>query len=296
MIVTRRQAIWISLVTFCKRARPCTATAGGAGLFGLRFRVVKHMATLPLSRMTAATTRISRVLVVDDDRRLCGFITRFLGSEGYSAAAAHDGRGMRRAVAEGDFDLVILDLVFPAGESGVGLARDLRAQYEMPLIMLSGRNDTIDKVVCLELGADDYITKPFEPRELLARIRTVLRRASTTARSSMPSHSVDEGEVIGFDGWRLDIGRRELHAPTGEQVRLTSQEFQLLAALARRPGRPLSRDQILDLIANRHWSPYDRSIDVLVGKLRRKLGDPPINGGLIKTVRGVGYLFAPSRS
>ena len=254
------------------------------------------MATLPPSGMTAAASEISKILVVDDDRRLCGFLTRFLGSEGYGAAAAHDGRAMRRAVAENDFDLVILDLVFPAGESGVSLARDLRAQYEMPLIMLSGRNDTIDKVVCLELGADDYITKPFEPRELLARIRTLLRRTSTAARPLMPGHSVEEGEVIGFDGWRLDLGRRELHTPAGEAVRLTSQEFQLLAALARRPSRPLSRDQILDLIANRHWSPYDRSIDVLVGKLRRKLGDPPRNGGLIKTVRGVGYLFAPSRS
>lgn len=242
--------------------------------------------------LVAAKT--SRILVVDDDRRLCGFLTRFLGGEGYAAASAHDGRAMRRAIADSAFDLVILDLTFPSGEDGMSLARGLRTQYDVPLIMLSGRNDTIDKVVCLELGADDYVTKPFEPRELLARIRTVLRRTGGRVRADWSDAADGDGEVLRFEGWRLDLARRELTAPTGEPVRLTSQEFQLLAALVSRPGRTLSRDQILDLIANRHWTPYDRSIDVLIGKLRRKLGDGSRGGRLIKTVRGVGYLFAPA--
>lgn len=238
--------------------------------------------------------KASRILVVDDDRRLCGFLTRFLGGEGYAAASAHDGRAMRRAVADNAFDLVILDLSFPTGEDGMSLARGLRAQYDVPLIMLSGKHDTIDKVVCLELGADDYVTKPFEPRELLARIRTVLRRSAVRPRPDWAEAGSEDGDVLSFEGWRLDLGRRELSNAKGEPVRLTSQEFQLLAALAARPGRPLSRDQILDLIANRHWTPYDRSIDVLIGKLRRKLGDEPRRGRLIKTVRSVGYMFAPA--
>lgn len=252
------------------------------------------MSATATTGLTAAKS--SRILVVDDDVRLCGFLTRFLGREGYAAAAAHDGRGMRRAIADGPFDLVILDLTFPAGEDGMSLARGLRGQYEIPLIVLSGKNETIDKVVCLELGADDYVTKPFEPRELLARIRTVLRRAGGPGRVSWPSVTDEDGDVLRFEGWQLDLSRRELSSPAGEAVRLTGQEFQLLATLAARPGRPLSRDQILDLIANRHWTPYDRSIDVLIGKLRRKLGDDTPGGCLIKTVRGIGYMFAPARA
>jgi DNA-binding response OmpR family regulator len=201
---------------------------------------------------------------------------------------------MRRAIADGAFDLVILDLTFPTGEDGMSLARGLRAQYDVPLIMLSGKCDTIDKVVCLELGADDYVTKPFEPRELLARIRTVLRRTAGRSRPEWVDAASEDDGVLRFEGWRLDLGRRELSNAMGEPVRLTSQEFQLLATLAARPGRPLSRDQILDLIANRPWTPYDRSIDVLIGKLRRKLGDEPRRGRLIKTVRSIGYMFAPA--
>jgi DNA-binding response OmpR family regulator len=252
-------------------------------------------------RAAAAT---SRILVVDDDRRLCGFLARFLAGEGYAIAAAHDGRAMRRAVADLAFDLVILDLAFPSGEDGMSLARGLRAQHhDVPLIVLSGKSATIDKVVCLELGADDYVTKPFEPRELLARIRSLLRRAAGVAQPRWGEPGAVRaggggggggGNAVRFAGWRLDLGRRELVSPANRVVRLTSGEFQLLAALACRPGRTLSRDQILDLIANRHWAPCDRSVDVLIGKLRRKIGDDARAAtGLIKTVRGVGYVFAP---
>lgn len=231
----------------------------------------------------------SRILVVDDDRRVCGFLGKFLGSEGYAVTAVHDGRAMRRALANGAVDLVILDLSFPSGEDGMTLARGMRSQYDLPLIVLSGKAATIDKVVCLELGADDYVTKPFEPRELLARIRTVLRRF---VRSS--GNEADESETtMHFAGWLLDAARYNLKAPDGREVRLTSQEFHILEALVRRRGRVLSREQILDIVANRDWTPYDRSIDVLIGKIRRKLEDDVRSTQFIKTVRGLGYMFAP---
>ncbi|HEV2503867.1 MAG TPA: response regulator transcription factor [Mesorhizobium sp.] len=240
--------------------------------------------------MSVAEQR-SRILIVDDDRRLCSFLERFLTSEGYAIVSTHDGRSMRRALADEAFDLVILDLSFPVGEDGVTLARSMRAQYDLPLIMLSGKNTTIDKVVCLELGADDYITKPFEPRELLARVRTVMRRFAK--RISLPEAAeADRSATVCFDGWRLDPTRYRLSSPNGENVRLTSQEFQILSALVERRGRVLSREQILDIVANRSWTPYDRSIDVLIGKIRRKLRDNARDTQFIKTIRGVGYMFA----
>ena len=233
-----------------------------------------------------------RVLVVDDDQRLRRFLQRFLASEGYAVTSAEDGRAMRRAMADEDFDLVILDLTFPAGEDGVSLARSLRAQHDLPLIMLSGKNSTIDKVVCLELGADDYVTKPFEPRELLARIRTVMRRFAR--RISVPEpQEKSRSPIMCFAGWQLDPSRHHLASPRGDTVRLTSQEFQLLAALVERRGRVLSREQILDIVANRNWNPYDLRIDVMIGKIRRKLRDNARDTQFIKTIRGVGYMFAP---
>jgi DNA-binding response OmpR family regulator len=241
--------------------------------------------------MSVAEPR-SRILIVDDDRRLCSFLEKFLTSESYAIVSAHDGRSMRRALADEAFDLVILDLGFPVGEDGVTLARSMRSQYDLPLIMLSGKNSTIDKVVCLELGADDYITKPFEPRELLARVRTVMRRFAK--RINLPEQAeVDRSAAVCFNGWQLDPARYKLSSPNGENVRLTSQEFQILSALVERRGRILSREQILDIVANRNWTPYDRSIDVLIGKIRRKLRDNARDTQFIKTIRGVGYMFAP---
>jgi len=232
------------------------------------------------------------ILVVDDDRQLCRLLERLLSREGYDVSAVHDGTAMRRAVADHSFALVILDLGFPSGDDGIVLARSLRAQYDMPLIMLSGKTATIDKVVGLELGADDYVTKPFEPRELLARIRAVLRRV--VYHMSWPDEATGDRPVVTFNGWRLDLDRRLLVSPANEDVALTSQEFALLATLARRPGRVLSRDQILDLTVNRRWSPDDRSIDMLISKIRRKIGDSSQQGKVIKTVRGIGYMLAPT--
>lgn len=231
-----------------------------------------------------------RVLAVDDDRRLCAALGRILADEGYAFRSAQDGMAMRRALADERFDLVLLDLGFPSGEDGITLARSFRMQHEMPLIMLSGKDSTFDKVVCLEIGADDYVTKPFEPRELVARIRTVLRRYGRQA--SAPETESDD--VWRFAGWCLDAGAQSLTSPDGTPVRLTEREFRVLEALVSRSGRVLSREQILDLVAHRRWGPYDRSIDVLVAKLRRKLNVPAGESELIRTVRGIGYMFVPS--
>lgn len=248
-------------------------------------------------REKGSAVQNQRILMVDDDPRLCGFVTKFLAREGYAAEFVFDGDAMQQALANVPFDLIILDLTFPNGEDGITLARTIRTRYDTPLVMLSGRHDTLDKVICLEIGADDYLTKPFEPRELLARIRTVLRRTKS-ALSGKPSAAPSDGDVILFAGWRLDLSRRELSSPDSRSVALTSQEFHLLAALVQRAGRVLSRDQILDLIANRQWTPFDRSIDVLIAKLRRKLNDSNRGSQMIKTVRGAGYVFtlAPESS
>ena len=232
-----------------------------------------------------------RILVVDDDPRICRLLVRLLSTEGYEVETAPNGHVMWRALQAQPFDLVILDLRLPGGEDGLVLARKLRTESDVSLIMLTGRSDAVDKVIGLELGADDYVTKPFDRRELLARVRSVLRRSS--AGRSDGELAPQAGHILRFSGWTLDLEGRELVSPDGETVVLTFYEFELLAILAQRPARALSREQILDLIAHRHWQPFDRSIDVLVGKLRRKLKDNPRSPRLIKTVRGVGYMLTP---
>ena len=229
---------------------------------------------------------VSKILVVDDDPRICRAVTRFLAREGYAVLEANDGSEMRQRLAAEPVDLVILDLMLP-GEDGLTLARELRSRSETAIIMLTAKTDTVDKVVGLELGADDYMTKPFDQRELLARVRTVLRRAR------QPSNAVANARTstARFDGWKLDLVAHELLSPTGEPVHLTSNQFQLLASLVTRPNRVLTRGEILDSITGRDWTPMDRSIDVLVGKLRRKIEGDPRTPTLIKTIRGVGYKF-----
>ena len=246
----------------------------------------------PSSAEVVKPVQSQRVLVVDDDPRVCRLLSRFLSAEGYAVELASNGRTMTHLMNAKTIDLVILDLRLPGGEDGLSLARQLRAESDIPLIMLTGRSDSVDKIVGLEIGADDYVTKPFDRRELLARIRSVLRRSSYKKEESATAGVANS--VLHFSGWALDLSRHELVSPDGDQVELTSYEFQLLAALARQPAQVLSRDQILELIADRDWQPFDRSIDVLVGKLRRKLKDDPKNPNLVKTIRGVGYMFTPS--
>jgi len=231
-----------------------------------------------------------RVLVVDDDPRICRLIQHHLAQEGYQVLTAASGREMRDKLARAKIDLVLLDVRLPDAD-GLALAKELSSIPDLALIMVTGKADTLDKVVGLELGADDYVTKPFDERELLARVRSVLRRSAKTQADA----GVESGRRLAcFADWKLDLSGDELTAPDGSKVFLTSRELELLAVLVTHPQRVLSRDYILEQLSGREWSPIDRSIDVLIGKLRKKLGDNADHPDLIKTVRGRGYkLTAP---
>ncbi|MBF0560600.1 MAG: response regulator transcription factor [Alphaproteobacteria bacterium] len=234
---------------------------------------------------------MERILIVDDDPEICRLMDRFLTMEGYAVLTAGSGAEMSQILARESVDLVILDLLLPDGD-GFSLARNLRSTSLVPLIILTGKSDTVDKVVGLELGADDYITKPFDRRELLARIRTNLRRSRNSP--TPVKEPAEPGSIARFLGWDLHFGRRELTSPTGERVYLTHQEFELLSVLVQRPQRAISRDQILDYIASGDREPFDRTIDVTIGKIRRKLNDNAKDPMIIKTLRSVGYLFIPN--
>jgi DNA-binding response OmpR family regulator len=195
-----------------------------------------------------------------------------------------------KLLATGSFELVTLDLNLPDSD-GLTVGREIRARSEVPIIMVTGKGDTIDRVVGLELGADDYITKPFHVREVLARVRAVLRRTDSGAARPAPG-AAGRDEHLTFQGWVLDVAKRELTSPSGESCELTTSEFDLLKALATHAKRVLSRDQIMDLLRGHDWNPVDRSIDNLVVRLRRKIEVDPESPRLIKTVRGVGYTFA----
>ncbi len=230
----------------------------------------------------------AHILVVDDQQEICDVVQEYLTGEGYRVSTAHDGGGMRRVMSQSPVDLVILDLMLP-GEDGLTLARSLRSESGVGIIILTGRGETVDRIIGLEMGADDYLPKPFHLRELLARVKSVLRRVqSRTGESPHPTRMRAR-----FSGWSLDLSSRELVSPSGEEVRLTTGEFDLLAAFVNNANQVLSRDRLLDLARNREAGPFDRTIDVQVGRLRRKLEDDPQNPSLIKTVRGSGYIFTP---
>ncbi|NOR72026.1 MAG: response regulator [Methylomarinum sp.] len=228
----------------------------------------------------------ANILIVDDDDRICRILNRYLTSAGYLVKTAANGEEMYRCMQLQQPDLVILDLQMP-GEHGLELTRKLRQDSDVAIIIVTGTGDKVDQIVGLEGGADDYLTKPFEERELLARVRSVLRRITP---NSTPSVNVDKS-VHKFSDWVLDLTAHELKSTTGEEVMLTSYEFQLLTALVKSADRVLSRDQIMDSIAGRDWMPNDRSIDVLIGKLRKKIEQDPNKPSLIKTIRGTGYKF-----
>ncbi len=230
-----------------------------------------------------------RILIVDDDPDIRALVADFIGRHGYAVDTARNGAAMRAAITRGHYDLVVLDIMMP-GEDGLSLCRSLRAQTQIPVIFLTAAAEETDRIIGLEMGADDYIVKPFAPRELLARVRAVLRRASAL----VPVHRTDPAERLAFEGWQLMPARRELYDPRGTLVSLTAGEFDLLIALARNAGQVLSRDQLLDLTKGRSAAAFDRSVDVQLSRLRRKLEADPAHPVLIKTVRGGGYLFAPS--
>lgn len=227
-----------------------------------------------------------RILVVDDDIGICEFLEDYLTTTGFTVFIANNGAEMRTVISENEIDLVLLDLMMP-GEDGLTLTRYLRENSDVAIIILTGMDEEVDRVVGLEMGADDYVAKPFSSRELLARIKTVLRRTTAT-----PTNGVATGDIKQFAGWTFDKIARSLAAPDGGKVALTTMEFNLLSAFTDNPNQVLDRDKLLDLLQNRSWEPYDRSVDVLVGRLRSKIETDPKKPELIKTVRGIGYILA----
>jgi len=226
---------------------------------------------------------MAQLLVVDDDTEIRSLVSDYLSQHGYTVFTARDGETMRRVLLSEDIDLVLLDLMLP-GEDGLTLCRWLRDQRDLGIIMVTALASEGDRVTGLEMGADDYLTKPFSTRELLARVRAVLRRAP----DQLPVHRYGRDEAWSFAGWTLRVNSRELVDPKGTLVSLTGGSFDLLLALVRHPGRVLNRDQLLELTRGRRADPFDRSIDVQLSRLRKQLNDTEI----IKTVRGGGYLLA----
>jgi two-component system OmpR family response regulator len=232
------------------------------------------------------------ILIVDDHREIRDLVSRALTKEGFRVSTAADGRAMRKALSDSRVDLILLDLMLP-GEDGLSLCRALRAESNIAIIMLTAKGDEVDRVIGLEMGADDYLPKPFGSRELIARIRAVLRRSHERAANAA---SGEQPKRYRFDRWTLDTSARELLRDDGVTVPLSTGEYDLLIALVERPQRMLSRDQLLDLARGRAATGLDRSIDTQVSRLRRKLEREPGDPKIIKTVWGGGYTFAPTVS
>ncbi|MBB4302737.1 two-component system torCAD operon response regulator TorR [Rhodobium orientis] len=235
----------------------------------------------------AGNSRQNHILVVEDDATSRVTLAGYFETEGFRVTEAGDGGEMRTAFGRGDVDLVMLDIRLP-GEDGLTLLKELRQHSDIGVIMVTGKNDDFDRVVALEIGADDYVTKPFNPRELLARTKNLLRRTYAARMADRASR------VKNFAGWTLDLDKRGLTSPGGDDVRLTRGEFELLSALVDNSGRVLTRDNLLDHLNHREWDPSDRTVDVLIGRLRRKLETDPKDPELIVTVHGVGYVFTGS--
>ena len=232
------------------------------------------------------------ILIVDDHREIRDLVSRALIKEGFRVSTAADGRAMQKVLADGRIDLILLDLMLP-GEDGLSLCRTLRADSNVPIIMLTAKGEEVDRVIGLEMGADDYLAKPFGSRELIARIKAVLRRS----QEKMWKGSVEQqSKSYQFDRWRLQTDARALLRDDGVTVPLSTGEYDLLIALVERPQRVLNRDQLLDLARGRSAAGLDRSIDTQVSRLRKKLERDPGDPQIIKTVWGGGYLFTPAVS
>lgn len=232
--------------------------------------------------------KLPHVLIVDDHAEIRELLQRFLCEHGYRASTASNGVEMKKVLADAAIDIIVLDVMMP-GEDGLTLCRNLRTDSDIPIIMLTAMSEETDRIIGLEMGADDYLSKPFNPRELLARIKSILRR-SNSFHERIPTESPKE---IKFIGWTLHPTSRELVDDKQVLVSLSSAEFTLLMAFVQRPGRVLSREQLLDLARGRDAHVYDRAIDTLVSRLRKKLRDNPNDPRILKTIRGGGYLFAP---
>jgi len=238
------------------------------------------------STMTTQTT--SHLLVVDDDKEIRQLLSDYLQQNGYRVSTAADGLAMQQILKTAHIGLIILDIMLP-GKDGLDLCRELRANSDIPIIMLTARGDDMDRILGLEMGADDYLPKPFNPRELLARIKGVLRRSGTLPRT----HGEEFAGNYRFNHWVLDTRRRHLLSPTGTAVSLSSAEYRLLLTFVSHPNRILSREQLLDLARDRSSFAFDRSIDMLVSRLRHRLQDHSEQSQMIKTIRGEGYMLLP---
>ncbi len=244
------------------------------------------LAPLPDLLSWSIMERSPHLLIVEDDREISGLISRLVTKHGFRATVADSGKAADRALAASRIDLIILDLMLP-GEDGLSLCRRLRAFSTVPIIMVTALGEEDDRILGLEMGADDYLPKPFNSRELVARIRAVLRRAAL-----LPERAAVTAGALQFDGWRIDPGMRQLHSPAGIRVELTSAEFDLLMAFCQHPRRVLTRDQLLDLTHGRAARVFDRSVDIQVSRLRRKVEVDPKAPTMITTVRSGGYFFA----
>lgn len=227
------------------------------------------------------------ILIVDDDKEIRTLLGDYLQKNEFKVTSVADGKAMQAVLDKEAVSLIVLDLMLP-GEDGLVLCRNIRAKSEVPVMMLTAKGDDMDRIVGLEMGADDYLAKPFNPRELLARIKSILRRAKATPEGLKP----EEASVVRFSGWRLDTLSRQLTSPEGVAVPLSGAEYRLLRVFIDHANRVLNRDQLMDLCRGRELFPFDRSIDVQVSRLRQRLGDDAKEPKLIKTIRGEGYMLA----
>ncbi len=245
------------------------------------------------------------IAVLDDETEITLLLANYLQVHGFRVSQRHSGRALLELMRQDPAAVVLLDLGLP-GEDGITIARQVREQWQCGLVIVTGRGDAVDKVVGLEIGADDYVTKPFDLRELLARIRAVLRRTAAVPAAAPVTTAVEAASaphapptqstpptLLRFSGWTLDVAARRLVAAQGDEVPLTTGEFDLLRVMAENTGRVLSRDFLLERTRGRDGGPFDRTIDVQIGRLRRKLGDDPNQPRIVKSVRGAGYLFVP---
>jgi two-component system OmpR family response regulator len=235
----------------------------------------------------------THIAILDDEVDITVLLANYLQGHGYRVTQVHDGRSLLALMPNDPPALVLLDLGLP-GEDGFSIARQLREHWRCGLVIVTGRGDSVDKVVGLEVGADDYVTKPFELRELVARVKAVLRRiAPSEAAAPEPGAHGRARNTLRFAGWALDMDARQLVNPQGQDVALTTGEFDLLCAFAKHPGRVLSRDFLLEQTRGREAGPFDRTVDVQVGRLRKKLGDDGDEPKIIKSVRSAGYILVP---
>ncbi|MCI4439915.1 two-component system phosphate regulon response regulator OmpR [Tibeticola sediminis] len=238
------------------------------------------------------TSRPDKIVIVDDDARIRDLLRRYLAQEGFEVIVAEDGKALNRLLLRETVDLIVLDLMMP-GEDGLSICRRMRAANDRtPIIMLTAKGEDVDRIVGLEVGADDYLGKPFNPRELLARIHAVLRRRPVMEAPGAPS---SENEVVQFGPYTLDLGARQLRK-NGEDIPLTTGEFAMLKALVRHPRQPLSREKLAQLARGREFEPFDRSLDVQISRLRKLIEPDPASPRFIQTVWGVGYVFVPDAS